>query len=293
MDVGNLYWERRSLQNGADAAALAAAQDFVSGNDAGARNTAEQYADDNNSRGAFVAGFETTSTSVTVTTRTGDIAGAGELNSILAGVLGQPTYFTSAEATATWGSFGGGATVPLTFSLCEWDDLTGGDLANLPTNETTVYFHSSQTAKDLNTCGGPANQNHPGGFGWLNTNGPGCSAIVNLGEVDTDVGNNVPNDCTEEYLQGLIGSDPVLLPIFDEILSAKGNNARYQIVGFAALEVTGYKFSGSKYSEPSGDEPCSGNDRCIRGRFVEYYDLGSEPSTEVSKFGAYVIGLTG
>ncbi|MFA9445199.1 pilus assembly protein TadG-related protein [Egicoccus sp. AB-alg6-2] len=294
VDAGNLYWERRALQNGADAAALAAAQDFASNSAGTAEATARQYAQANNSRGAFVEEFtQPTPNSVRVTTATGAQTGAGTLTAILAGVLGQDEYGTRATATATWGAFGGGATVPLTMSQCEWNVLTGGNLANLPTSERTIYFHSSQTAATQNTCGGPANQNHPGGFGWLNTASGTCSATVYMGQVATDTGNNVPNGCTQTFFQQLIGGDPVLMPVFGNISNAQGNNATYNIVGFAAFEVTGYRFSGSQYNEPAGNVPCSGNDRCIRGRFVAYYDLGAEPSPSATDFGAYVIGLTG
>jgi Flp pilus assembly protein TadG len=295
LDVGNLYWERRQLQVGAEAGALAAAQDFASGEGAAAAEaSARTFTSENNTRDAYVEDiYQPTANSVTVETITGSSDSAGVLDAFLAGVIGTDDYFARASATAAWGGFGGGATVPLTFSKCEWDHLTGGNVANLPTGERTVYFHSSQTAKSINTCGGPANQDHPGGFGWLNTNGPGCSAIVDMGLVDTDTGNNVPNDCSEAYFQGLIGGEPVILPIFDDILNPQGNNATFRIVGFAALEVTGYRFSGSKFNEPAGNVPCSGNDRCIRGRFVAYYDLGSEPAAGAPDFGAYTISLTG
>jgi hypothetical protein len=295
LDVGNLYLERRSLQNAADAAALAAAQDFAAGAPAAAETAARRFADANNSRGAYVEDFtQPTANSIRVRTRTGDLAAQGQLDSLFIGVLGIDQYFAEATATASWGAFGGGATLPLTLSTCEWDHLTGGNVASLPTSERTVYFHSSQTAQSINTCGGPANQNHPGGFGWLNTSPGSCSAQTSMGTVSTDTGNNVPNTCSQAYLRGLIGGPPVLMPIFSEILNPQGNNATYRIIGFAAFEVTGYRFSGSQYNEPAGDVPCSGNDRCIRGRFVEYYDLGSEPTDFVAPdLGAYVIGLTG
>jgi hypothetical protein len=294
LDVGNLYWERRQLQTGAEAAALSAAQDYASGNGGAAEAGARNLADANDTRGAFVSDFapNLVAQEVTVTARTGDLAGGGVLSSWLAQVIGNPDYFATATATARWGGVGGGATVPLTFSQCEWQQMTGGDVANLPTGERTVYFHSSQTAASINSCGGPANQDHPGGFGWLNPNGPGCSSIVNLGQVQTDTGNNVPNACTEEYLRSLIGGPPVLLPIFGSVTS-QGNNATFQIIGFAALEVSGYRFSGSKFNEPTGDVPCSGNDRCIRGNFVAYYALDAVPSVGAPNFGVTTVQLTG
>jgi Flp pilus assembly protein TadG len=301
IDSGNLYWERRQLQNAADAGALAAAQDLVVGeSEATAYATARQYADENNHRGAHVApsgsadpGFVTTPNSVTVTAQTGSFSAPGQLPSILAGVVGVEQYATRASATASWGNLGGGNTIPLTFSVCEWNQMTGGDVNNLPTGERTVYFHSSQTAAQINSCGGPANQNHPGGFGWLSPQGGQCQAYVENGQVDTDVGNNVPSVCTSTYLESLLGQT-VLMPIFSSVVSPQGSNAIYQISGFAALEITGYRFSGNpEYNRPLGSPPCSGNDRCIRGRFVSYYDLGNEPVVGGIDYGAYFIGLTG
>jgi hypothetical protein len=294
VDVGNLYWERRQLQTGAEAAALSAAQDYASGNGGAAEAGARNYANANDARGAFVSAFapNLAAQEVSVTTRTGSITAEGRLASWLAQMIGNPDYFATATATARWGGIGGGATVPLTFSQCEWEQMTGGDVANLPTGQRTVYFHSSQTAKNINSCGGPANQDHPGGFGWLNPNGPGCSSIVNLGSVQTDAGNNVPNACSEEYLRDLIGGPPVLLPIFGSVTS-QGSKATFQIVGFAALEVTGYRFSGNKFNEPVGGVPCGGDDRCIRGNFVAYYALDAVPSIGAPSFGVVSVQLTG
>jgi len=305
VDVGNLYWERRQLQLGADAAALAAAQDLVEGeSEADAFLTARFYANENNSRGAFVRpsiapepGFVVDASSVTVTARSGTLGGEAPLPSILAGVLGVDTYATQATAVASWGYAGSANTVPLTFSLCEWNDMTGGDpekgdSTNLPTGERVVYFHSSQTAKNINTCGGPANQDHPGGFGWLSPEGGKCEAYIENGEVQTDVGNNVPSECTESWFKDNVLDKTVIMPIFSHV-DGQGSKSIYTIVGFAALEVSGYKFSGSKYNEPSGDVPCSGNDRCIRGKFVEYWDISEPPEAGGQDFGAYMIGLTG
>ena len=47
IDVGQLYAERRELQNGADAAALAVAQDCAGGDCLDETTTADTYADDN------------------------------------------------------------------------------------------------------------------------------------------------------------------------------------------------------------------------------------------------------
>jgi Flp pilus assembly protein TadG len=301
VDVGNLYWERRQLQNAADAAAIAAAQDLTAGENAvTAFATARSFADQNNVRGAHVAppgspdsGFVVDTNSVTVTAQTGSVDAPGELQSFLASVIGVDTYATEATATASWDYVGGAATVPLTFSRCEWDVMTGGSVAGLPTGERIVYFHSSQTANAVNTCGGPANQDHPGGFGWLSPQGGQCEAYIENGQVATDVGNNIPNECTAAYLQSLVGTT-VIMPIFGSVTGGPGNNSIFVIDGFAALEVTGFRFSGNPdFNMPAGNAPCSGNDRCISGRFVNYYTLDNVPTAGGEDFGAVFIGLTG
>jgi Flp pilus assembly protein TadG len=308
VDAGNLYWERRQLQNGADAAALAAAQGLVGGDsEAAAYTVARYYADANNSRGAYVRGpaegdpgFVVDSNSVTVTARTGSYVSEGSLDSFLARVLGVDSYATQASATASWGSLGSADTIPLTFSECEWHQMTGllgkedEDPADfLPTGQRTVYFHSTKTAQEEFSCGYDApNHDHPGGFGWLSAEGGACEAYVENGTVKTDTGNNVPKECSASFLASLIGKT-VAMPIFSSV-TLQGSNATYTISGFAAFEMSGYHLSGNKeYHYPQDKPPCKGNDRCIRGRFVDYWSLDGVPYEGGKDYGAYVIGLTG
>jgi Flp pilus assembly protein TadG len=296
VDVGLIYWEARQLQNGADAAALAVAQDCAEGSCGAYQATADDFTDWNANDGQADAAVQLPGLhgpkSVTVTASTRTATGTG-LSYALAGVLGADFNETFARtATARYGGIGSATTIPLTFSKCEWDVLTGGNLANLPTGERLVYFHSSQSAKAQNSCGGPANQNHPGGFGWLSPHGGKCEAQVVMGDVSTDTGNNVPSVCSSSHLQALVGQE-VLMPIFGSV-SQQGNNATYHIVGFAALKVSGFRFSGNKeFNYPGDDGPCSGNDRCITGSFVKYYDLGEQPNDTAPTLGAYTIALTG
>lgn len=291
LDVGNLYWERRQLQNGADAAALAAAQDIVDGSGATALATARQYADSNNSRGAYIDGtdFVVGPNSVTVTTQTGSAAGPGELTSIFAGVLGVDAYETSATATASWGSIGGAATIPLTFSYCEWEQLVGDvDNPSLPTGLRTLMFHTPGGAD----CKGPAGHYAPGGWGWLRTDGD-CRAEIVQGEVPGNNGLGNPSarlGCAPADFQNLIGQT-VLMPIFERV-TGSGANTVYDILGFAAVEIEGYRLHPGQPNY-SYNAPCSNPNTCIRARFVRYYDLGSQPATGGTDLGAYVIGLTG
>lgn len=286
VDVGNLYFERRQLQNGADAGALAAAQDFASGQDASAEPSAREYASHNNTRGAFVSEFvpDLGANEVTVTARTGSSGGEGTLAAFLAQVIGHSDYFATATATAHWGGIGGGDTIPLTISWCDWDAMTGGAGAEaLPTTATTIFHEDSQNSEPPE-CSGPSGLNMPGGFGWLDETGT-CEATVELGIVGSDPGNSMSQDCKDVFAS-LIGQT-VLIPIHG-VASGSGQHATYEIIGFAALELTGYRFP----SVSDGD-PCGAPATCISGSFEEFYDLGEQPDPTAPDFGAYTIGLVG
>lgn len=290
LDVGNLYWERRQLQAGADAAALSAAQDLAAGI-VTAEATARTVADLNNVRGAYISTYapEPAAGRVTVTTTTGSRDAAGTLTTALAGVLGIATTQTSATAVARWGPLGSGTSIPLTISMCDWQQITGGNVANLPSAPLTVRFHSTSP----NPCTGPAGQLLPGGFGWLTPDGSGsCQTTTVNGVAAGKPGAGTPTPagstgCTTGFFAGLLGQT-VLMPIHT-LASDNGSNASFTIVGFAALEVQGYYFGGQFASSP---QPCSGSDRCIRGRFVAYYDLENAPTTTgPAPYGATAVAL--
>lgn len=167
IEIGQLYWERRQLQNGADAAALALAADCAEGivDCATASipmlgSVAEPYADDNAHDGASAVptnmphgtdpancepGGGTATNPLTdgtslvkVTTRTVDANNSDNpyvthlFAPLAAALLGEPATETTAVracAVAGWGEYPGElSTIPLTISLCEYDP-----------DETTTY----------------------------------------------------------------------------------------------------------------------------------------------------------
>jgi Flp pilus assembly protein TadG len=331
VDIGDVMWERRMLQNSADSAALAVAVDCVEQNCVGYSDTADSYAAANNWRGAEVVSVTGqngvspptfSGREVTVVTRTSN-DGQGRLRQWFSGVLGQEEGLVSgARATAAWRITGSATTIPLTFSECEWLKFTGGvtdPQTALPTDEETIVWHN---APNKNECDGPAGLDGPGGFGWLETltagpNGGKCLAEVQLGEADGKPGNTRPTPenqtgCTEEHFENLMG-EVVLIPIHDT-RTGSGNNLTYNIIGFAGFEVMGYKLSSSasQFRNPSDftcpsaadedtddDHPGKGKDKdesnsvCMSGIFVEYHDLEGVPATEGVDFGAVSLGLTG
>jgi hypothetical protein len=70
----------------------------------------------------------------------------------------------------------------------------------------------------------------------------------------------------------------VLLPIFDQV-AGTGIGATYRIYGYAAFVVTGFRFSGG--NDNYNEQPCKGEDRCIKGYFAGFVDL-----SEAFDFGA-------
>ena len=149
IDVGALYAERRQLQNGADAAALAVADGLRRGRLQGRRWHA---ADDLRRRerqrrrrqrrrgvrlGPGPADCATTpppgtagaSGWVQVTTSTHNPANSDrhEVKFLLAPVLDAANVGRTvhASAVAAWGPVGGATTFPFTFSVCEFEHLGG------------------------------------------------------------------------------------------------------------------------------------------------------------------------
>jgi Flp pilus assembly protein TadG len=301
LDVGNLYWERRSLQNGADSAALAAAQDFASGEGAiVADATARTFADANNTRGAFVASLvHPTPNSVRVVTRTGDVTAQGELSSILAGVLNVDEYFATASATAAWGAAPlphETDTLPVTFSLC---DLMGGagpytlaeidaKAATLPkitdlsgyasgtvTGGVTVTLHDP---KDGDACtvkpgfSAEAETKMPGGFGWLDTVGKSCK--VNILSYEDSGEFWVPSESgmSPEGRKCLVDSfqKAPTIPVFTGFRDKPAKT--YRLYAPAAFYITGYHVPGESKSTT-----CKGSNWCLHGYFVQKIDLDGAP----------------
>ncbi|MGH9181494.1 MAG: pilus assembly protein TadG-related protein, partial [Acidimicrobiales bacterium] len=148
VDVGALYQEKRELQNGADAAALAVARDCGNGACGALTGTADSFSDANANDGASnidsVCGFgpglfgctpapvlPTGSLGyVKVTNSTHDISsGINQITYGLAKVLTNETGKTvRASAVAAWGAPGDGRLAPpLIASVCEVDDAVDSD----------------------------------------------------------------------------------------------------------------------------------------------------------------------
>jgi Flp pilus assembly protein TadG len=281
VDVAGMWSEHQQLQNGADASALAIAENCGRGACGNTAGTAQQLADANHIGGG--AGASVVSLSAgRVTVRT-----AATRTHLFAPVLGMKSSQLSAQATVGWGSPDGGTSVlPLAFSWCEWSSQTGG---GMPTGTTPVTIYFPKTSGT--GCTGPSNNFTPGGFSWLKTNGT-CSVTTTINGPDllVDPGISAPSSCSNSYIAS-VQNKPVLLPLFDRV-SGTGSTATYHIFGYAAFVISGYSLGG-QYSSGK-PAPCGGNDRCIQGYFTNFVDLTEAftYSASAPALGASVIELT-
>ncbi|MGH9165358.1 MAG: pilus assembly protein TadG-related protein [Acidimicrobiales bacterium] len=316
LDVGALYQEKRELQNGADAAAMAVARDCAAGACGSASVTADTYADANANDGqsnidqicgvgpgltACAAPAPTVPAGVNgyvrVTTATRETSsGTNQITYGLARVLTSQTGQTvKASTVVAWGAPGGKITTQLTISKCEFDSFTDplglgirvfaiSPFTGLP---KTIFFHNTSSA---GTCpAGPSGADLPGGFGWLDS--VNCGALINAGNwVNDKTGNSVPSDCHPSQWQ----NQTILLPIYDATNGLNGSNGSYHIAGFAAFYVVGYRFPSEKF--PSNVK-CTLLDNsssvCLKGYFTKYLTSADTFGGAGSDFGVTTVKITG
>lgn len=304
IDVGALYQERRELQNGADAGALAIAENCVRGSCGATGATAATFADlnSNDLTSAAVVALpgDRGAKSVTVTTTTREANGDTFLTHWLAPVLGVKSTTVAARATAMWGAVSGGPVLPLTFGRCEFDRLVPTGVPSEPGAGTAqILFHDGNPD---DPCSGRAGGDFPGSFGWLDPDASGCTASLSVDQTaTTDTGNSLPGTCKDRFDHAKqtaaypdhLAKTVVLIPIFDSA-SGVGNNGVYHVYGFAEFFVTGWYFGSQYYyPNPKTKAPCGGDQRCIQGYFVRYVDVGAVTTEPAPDLGATTFGLVG
>jgi hypothetical protein len=317
IDVGRLYAERRELQNGADAAALAVAQDCASGDcDLGA-GIAKDYADLNAKDGmsAIQAGTpcgngpglppcadgapsELLGATEWVRVGTSTLTSGGtEVSFLLAPIISALTGKTvTAQAAAAWGSMGSGAVTPLVFSKCEWEQMGGELPEQLPTDPGTIIFHGLKPEKVPcePAATGPSGLDLPGGFGRIKATDCKTEEDLAIGSVvQVDPGNDLARDCDVTSWRGAT----LVIAIYDDTNGESGINGTYTIAGFAGIKVSGYRIvvagvpgaSGVKTWGSCAVPPEKPSDSYICGEFVPVGSLNGNVGGP--NFGARVIKM--
>ncbi|WP_267895213.1 pilus assembly protein TadG-related protein [Arthrobacter sp. PGP41] len=307
VDVGAMYVEKAQIQNGADATALAIADDCANGLNctiamtAPANRLADANANDS-STGVFSV-TQPNANTVRVETNARE-AGSGNdhFSLFLARTMGLETAQITAVAEASWGPPSSGSTLPWTVSECVFRKyLTASQLAELdatgnftgdPT-PTHILLRYDENAPDYPGCTAQ-NGYQPGGFGWLKTD-EGCTADIDIdATAEGQPGNHFPTAAACDAILASIMDEPALVPLFDSATDG-GNNTVYTLVGFAAFQVTGYKFGGPSVTHVDPAAPsCTGNCRGLQGYFVRFVSLeeGGVTTGGGPNFGATAVFLS-
>lgn len=287
VDIGALFYERAQLKNGADAAALAVAQNCAAGNCDGdftalAVSLAGQNAADGLSDAAVTVSPTTGTVTVNTTTSTPDGLG---LAMVFAPVLGLDDSATvTTRSTARWSTpAAGSAVLPIAISWCQFANMLDGGVQRIdlnPNRSTATGCLSSTIPGDS----GPS-RTIPGGFGWLKQDpAQPCRTRINVAgtelpefpvdpEITSDTGNDLPSACKQTNMLQNVVNTRVLLPIYDKA-GGVGSNGWYNIMGFAAFELSGWNFSGSAYNNLSPSSvACTGSCRALIGEFVTFVTL--------------------
>ena len=323
IDVSALYQEKRELQNGADGAALAAAQECAvrlgtgptcaSHTDPALTSLTAQYANananDSESNAEITAhdpsnplGTNWSANQLQTHTSTSADGGNAFMTHYLAQLIGHPSSEVHAYATARWGNVGslnGG--IPLTFSQCEWKRFTSGGTVFSsepwdPGAQEIIDFHDGNTTEPCHSFS--SGMEIPGGFGWLTTDGASCETTIDREEnASEDPGASASTGCDAATVRALLGT-VILIPVFDNA-SGLGANGTYHIWGFAAFYLTSYRLGGSPewngvhpgFSSCQGSRP--GDVRCLGGYFTQFVDIGAVFDPDAPFTGLTTVQLTG
>ncbi|WP_245884782.1 pilus assembly protein TadG-related protein [Glaciihabitans tibetensis] len=286
IDVGALYAERGQLQNGADAAALAIAQDCADGTCTNTPATAQLFANANandSAARATVSGLTTSSVTVSTATVDGE-TGAGALALSFAPVLGIDSKAVAATATAGWGSpLTGPAVIGMTFAPCVFA-LNGAI--------QVISMHGDSGGNSC-TSTSPSGQVLPGGFGWLKDNAGQCQATVTAGTnttVSGSTGVSLPPGC--QALLSSMANETILLPVYSD-RGGTGASAFYKIRGWAAFRLLGWNFPGFSYHNATyPGANCKGSCKGIVGQFISFVSLDDRFTRGGPNLGTSVVELT-
>jgi Flp pilus assembly protein TadG len=280
VDIGALYAERARLQVGADAAAIAVAQDCSRGNCGDMLATAQGLITANDTEGtAAQPVLSSDPLSVTVT-------GGTPKEHWFAPVIGHDSTVVSATATVGWGSPSGGtAVLPLAFSWCAFEAQTGG---GVPSGENLQLVKLTKT-DGATECHPQSGNDIPGGFGFVTTASGSCEATSRIDQLlQADPGESPSNGCDAADFASYLGQT-VLLPIYDDA-GGTGSGGWYRVYGYAAFKLTGYAFTGQFKSDP---RPCNGNVRCVSGYFTRFVELSDawDYSPDAPQMGSSILRL--
>lgn len=297
VDVGAMHADEQRLQTGADAAALAIAQECAvrSCTTATAAATAQHMASANTPMADSVIGRVDELRPGWV-----EVSTASQREHWFAPVMGVDETSLGASSAAAWGyPTGGPGVMPFALSWCELVSQAGAGYApirdasgrvvgiRIPPDAQRVRILATKSSDT--GCTGPSGNVVPGGFGWLDpTDGCGETVTSISTWAPSDPGTAPPNGCSPSDFSRWIGQ-VIYVPVFD-VARGQGNNAAYDIFGYVAFRLEAYHFTGQYDAIGHG---CVRDQRCIVGTFLNYADLDSDFDFSVTgpQMGASIVEL--
>lgn len=303
VDVGRAYGERRLVQNGAEAAAMAVARqcalDASACTGSAARPTASNLANLNAGADEVTALDEvcgsgslgacrTLGTHVwecqsatnyrsfaRVRTATRESDGATILPPIFARAIGADGVGLWACSQAIWGATSSAqVTFPIALSACDY--VSNADAVIRIFEEPTFVPGQGPTCTYRDSLG--VEYTLPDmvkGFFYvqLDPNRRECTTpvLVTVGSM-LERSTNIVQLCGTNYeaaLQTMVGV-PTALPIFDQVTVSGLGTAQMRVANFVSFTLKGYRLGGGReFGAPPGGWPldCRGSNRCIFGTF--------------------------
>ena len=159
----------------------------------------------------------------------------------------------------------GTAVLPLTFSWCE---CRSRPVAACPRDHAPCARSASPRPRAPSAAPAPRTTSSRAASATWTPPRAGARPPARGERSDSSTGNTPPSVCSPEYgPRGRWSDAPCCCPCSTDS-AGTGNNAWYHVYGYAAFEITGY-FFGGHFTAP---EPCSGNERCVAGRFTRFVD---------------------
>ena len=315
-DGGNVYIQRRHMQNAADAAALAGgramalerAKGVTNGDDSRVQQAVLNYASYNNAGTGWNAIYVDANNNQVDLVGNGYIPfGRGATGIRVTTNTSFPTFFLgmvnipSAPASAT--------------ALVQTGSPTGPSLfpAAIPTN-TLVSRTPSGTQCQFNLDNNPICEIWGASFGsgssgwtcldtgncgandlraWIDGTSP--SPKVSIGDwIDTKTG--VDGGSATTLSSYVTSGKPVIVPIYDQYNNLGGGNLSYRVSSFAVFKITGYHFSSSNEYGPYSGNSCqkSGGDyncgcgwdsQIVCGKFVQWAESSAIDPNRTCSYG--------
>jgi hypothetical protein len=178
----------------------------------------------------------------------------------------------------------------MTMSICDWKRLTA-DGTTYPTADQALPLYDDANPA---ACGlGGTDASNPGGFRWLDTTGTDCRASATVGSGYGVTATADASGACLAVLQSFADSArPVAVPVFGARVDNGDGTYSYEVQGWTAFVVTGWRLPGSDVPSPTRSTCDGAATACVYGYFGRAL-LPGGGRTGGPDLGARIVALIG